>query len=403
MNRNLRKLSGIAQKEKRKIIGLMSGTSLDGLDIAFCEISGSGTGTKAELIQFTTKTYSDQVQKQLKRITSVETVDLKELCYRHRWLGVIHGRLIREALQDWHINPDDVDAIASHGQSIYHYPARDQQNIPEPLHTTLQIGDSDTIAAETGILTVGDFRQKHVAHGGEGAPMAALVDNLLFAHPSTPRLLLNIGGIANYTYIPEQAATGKRSFTTDTGPGNTLIDHLVQVYFKKPFDKDGKIAASGSIHSALLNNLKNDRWFDEDHSKSTGPEYFNTRWLTDIAEKSGFKPGDIPPADLIATVTEFSATTIAENIKKNVENFEQCVVYVSGGGAHNPVLIQGIKRNLGEKDILDFSELGFNADAKEALIFAVLANETLAGEGFELMSYDGQSKKINFGKISFPQ
>ena len=401
MNRNLRKLSGIAQKEKRKIIGLMSGTSLDGLDIALCEITGAGKHTTVRVEEFITKPYSEKIQNRLKKITSVETVDLKEICYQHRWLGVIHAKLILEALDQWGTDRAEVDAIASHGQTIYHYPAQDQQEIPEPLHTTLQIADSDTIAVETGIITIGDFRQKHIAHGGEGAPLASYVDNLLFRDSTEPRILLNIGGIANYTYLPP-AKSSKKSFTTDTGPGNTLIDRLTEIYFKKPFDRDGEIAESGKVHKKLIEALLSDPWFRNEKSRSTGPEYFNTIWMRNVADETGIDFDDIKPSDLIATATELSGKTIANNMKREIDDFGKCEIYVSGGGAHNTVLIQSIRDNSGSAVIRDFRDLGFDPDAKEALIFAVLANETLAGKGFEFETYSGEKKQIQFGKISFP-
>lgn len=403
MNQNLQKLNSIIQKKKRRIIGLMSGTSLDGLDIALCSITGSGQQTEVKLERFLTKSYDRPAREKLNKITSVETVQLKELCYQHRWLGEVHANFILKALSEWNINPGSIDAIASHGQTIYHYPANDQTNELPPLNSTLQIGDGDSIAAKTGIVTISDFRQKHIAHGGEGAPLAALVDNLLFGHGTEPRILLNIGGIANYTYIPPGNSSKKNSFTTDTGPGNTLIDHLVHQYFDKPFDRDGKVAESGQRNEELLQILRDDAWFSEEKSKSTGPEYFNIDWMKASAEQADINYDEISPEDLISTATELSAVTIAENIKKTIIDIDNCQLYVSGGGAHNPVLMEAIRRHLNKSDLHDFSILGFDADAKEAVIFAVLANEALAGDGFEFESGAAGLKKIQLGKISFPK
>lgn len=400
MNPSIKKLAGLAEKKSRKIIGLMSGTSLDGLDIALCEISGSGENTDVQLAEFVTTPYSEQIRKQLKKISSVKDVKLKEITYWHTKLAHLHAEMILNALQGWKVNPNNVDCIASHGQTIYHYPARDQEDLREPENSTLQIGDGDHIAAKTGILTISDFRQKHVAHGGEGAPMAGLVDQVLFAHPNETRILLNIGGIGNFTYLPAKKSSDEKSFTTDTGPGNTLIDSLMMHFYNKPYDEDGKIAFSGKPNKKLLDEMLSDNWFDEERSKTTGPEYFNIPWLEEKIVKAGLDVDAIKPKDLIRTASELSARTIAESIRSQKNNGSSVMVYVSGGGAHNPYLMQRISELLPGIPVKNISEIGLSPDAKEAVLFAVLANEMLAGEGFK-MEMTEKNKKVNFGKISF--
>lgn len=396
MNPSIKKLADLAEKKRRNIIGLMSGTSLDGLDIALCEILESGKNTTVELLEFVTIPYSEKIRKELKKISSVEDVKLKEISYWHTRLAQLHSEIILKALGDWQIKPQEVDCIASHGQTIYHYPARDQADKREPVNNTLQIGDGDHIAANTGILTISDFRQKHVAHGGEGAPMAGLVDQILFTHPTETRILLNIGGIGNFTYLPPKESREK-SFTTDTGPGNTLIDALTMHFFKKPFDEDGEIALMGSVNNALLDELLKDSWFDETSSKTTGPEYFNLEWMRKKVDSIGMSVDEILPEDLVRTSSELTAKTITDNIKKYIDEGESATLYASGGGVHNPYVMKRIKEQLPGIDINDIEELGISADAKEAVLFAVLANEMLVGEGFEM-----GGKKVNFGKISFP-
>lgn len=400
MNPSIKKLADLAEKKSRKMIGLMSGTSLDGLDIALCEIQGSGENTSVELLKFVTISYSELIRPDLKKISSVEDVKLKEISYWHTRLAYLHSEMILSALNDWKIKPEDVDCIASHGQTIYHYPARDQKGVEIKVNNTLQIGDGDHIAKKTGILTISDFRQKHVAHGGEGAPMAGLVDRMLFTHPTEIRILLNIGGIGNFTYLPPKNST-KKSFTTDTGPGNTLIDALTLHYFQKPYDEDGKIAYSGNVNEKLLHELLADSWFEEKSSKTTGPEYFNLEWIRKKVESAGTSVDKIPPEDLIRTASELSARTIAENIKTFISDEQSATLYASGGGAHNPYIMKRIDEQLPRVEIKDIHELGISADAKEAVLFAVLANEMLAGDGFELET-DGKREKVNFGKISFP-
>ena len=410
MNPNILKLNTIARKKERRIIGLMSGTSLDGLDIALCTISGAGEETNVSLNRFVTKEYSEDFADELRKISSVESANLAEVCYLHTRLARLHAEWILEALKVWGVNSADVDCIASHGQTIYHYPARDQGGKTNPLNTTLQIGDGDQIAVKTGILTVSDFRQKHTAFDGEGAPMAGLIDNLLFKDQNESRILLNIGGIGNYTYLPVSSETKNEAFTTDTGPGNTLIDKCTQIYFNLPFDRDSEIAASGSVHQTLLKELLSEPWFIGGGSKTTGPEFFSIEWLNKKILEAGLNIDTLKKEDLIRTVTELSAVTIADHISTtcNESDFKQ-VVYISGGGARNPLLVRRLKSLLPSFRVENFSKLGIDPDAKEAVLFAVLANEMLAGEGFLFNTGDPNSEDqgqnqthVNFGKISFP-
>ncbi|MCC5912774.1 MAG: anhydro-N-acetylmuramic acid kinase [Balneolaceae bacterium] len=396
MNPSIKKLAETASKKSRRIIGLMSGTSLDGLDIALCRVSGSGGATAVTLEQFTTISYSESDRSLLRKMSSAETVELADLCYIHTWLAWLHAEMIGDALGEWDLSPEDVDCIASHGQTIYHLPSADHDQ-EEAFNTTLQIGDGDQLASATRILTISDFRQKHTAHGGEGAPMAALVDELLFSDPSEDRVLLNIGGIGNYTFLPA-GRTGE-IFTTDTGPGNTLIDRTVQQHFDKPFDEGGEIAKSGKRSEKLLIEMLNDPFFARQKSKTTGPEYFSPEWLSEKLEESDSV--NIAPEDLIATLTALSGITIAGSLKDHKSNSLNPVVYVSGGGARNPELIRIIEEELG-RPLKPMSELGIDPDAKEAVIFAVLANEMLAGKGLLMESGFGDRYPVNFGKISFP-
>ena len=402
MNPSVKKLAEISGKETRTIIGLMSGTSLDGLDIALCNVTGSGKETEVHLSEFITRPYDDEVASALRKISSVEDVMLKDICYMHTSLAQLHAEMIMGALEEWGVSPDAVDSIASHGQTIYHYPARDQSSEKRKLNSTLQIGDGDQIASKTGIITISDFRQKHIAHGGEGAPMAALVDGLLFGSDTETRVMLNIGGIGNFTVLPATPENDGHYFTTDTGPGNTLIDKLTQKFFSRDYDKNAEIALSGNINPALMDALLQDPWFAENGPKSTGPEYFSLSWIEKRAEAANIEFGEIAAEDILATVTELSAYTIAELISISVQDHKSPKIYVSGGGAHNPFMMQRIKVHLSGMEVVPFSSLGYDPDAKEAATFAVLANEMLAGEGFVFEDTSGEKSLLNFGKISFP-
>lgn len=384
------------------VIGLMSGTSLDGLDIALCEIKGSGQETEVSLLKFITKPYLKKDREKLRKVTSVDQVSLKDLCYVHTWLGQLHADMIIEALFEWDIKPEKVDCIGSHGQTIYHLPNRDLNGGDTPMNSTLQIGDGDHIAVNTGILTISDFRQKHTAYGGEGAPMAPLVDEWLFTDRKEHRILLNIGGIANYTFMPAAEVKDLQKFSTDTGPGNTLIDAVMKSRFDKPFDKGGKIAASGNVIKPLLKMMLKDEWFKSEEEKSTGPEYFNLKWIKEKEEMAGFSGSDISDKDMVATVTELTARTIAGSIQNHTPEGLPMVIYPSGGGAHNRYLMKRIESYLDPIEVRPFTELRFSPDAKEAVIFAVLANETLAGFGFNFNTKYGSDQNVHFGKISFP-
>ena len=215
MNRNITALSAIAQKSKRQIIGLMSGTSVDGLDVALCSFTGEGSQTGIALEQFLTLPYTPSYREKIASVFSKKNADLETLCLLNSWMAEQHAGYILECLAKWNISPGEIDLIASHGQTIYH--------APKSLHgkngfgnATLQIGDGDHLAVRTGIITLSDFRQKHIAAGGEGAPLAAYGDFLIFSKEGENRIMLNIGGIANFTFLPGDH-NADRVFCTDTG------------------------------------------------------------------------------------------------------------------------------------------------------------------------------------------
>ncbi len=378
----------------------MSGTSLDGLDVALCEIQGSGKQTEVKLLAFETFSYDDKSKSRMRSISSVKETDLEEVCIMHSWLGNFYGDLINKALDKWQMKAAEIDCIASHGQTIYHAPfiQHKQQKMPD---ATLQIGDGDHIAKQTGILTISDFRQKHTAAGGEGAPMVSFVDSLLFSHPTEERILLNIGGIANFTRLPAGSASDQTTLTTDTGPGNTLIDQAVKRYFSIDFDKDSEFAKGGEVKEDLLSALKSHEYFQKPLPKTTGPEVFNLQWVSEIlAARNLVMP---EPKDLVATLTRLSAETISDAISKIPIQNKPSVVYASGGGIHNPLMMKWIQELLSERSVRNFEEIGFNPDAKEAVLFAVLANETLSGRGFSMNTKSKMNQRVNFGKISLPE
>ncbi|NCU03177.1 MAG: anhydro-N-acetylmuramic acid kinase [Chitinophagaceae bacterium] len=399
MNRNMQQLLAIAQKKERHIIGLMSGTSVDGLDIAYCSISGEGHSTVITLTAFETIAYNPDFKAEIKSVFSKKEVDLEKLCLLNPWIAQQQAAMINLFLQKHGIKKEDVDLIASHGQTIYHAPkalhAREKFS-----NATLQIGDGDHLAAETGIITISDFRQKHIAAGGEGAPLAVYGDYFIFSKKGEDRIMLNMGGIANFTFLPGSMDANK-IFSTDTGAGNTLMDALMQQEFPgNYFDKDAVVAKQGTVNEALLLALKDNSFFQQSFPKTTGPELFNLQYLQTAKEKSGTTEMNV--YDTMATLNAFSAQTIAEAIQKTMPGNNSFHLYASGGGMHNPLLMDQIKQLLPGVPIHLTSELGINPDAKEAVLFAILANECIAGGNVQFSKELKGIPSVTMGKISFP-
>ena len=395
MNRNLTQLFKIANKKSRLIIGLMSGTSLDGLDVALCRISGHGRKTKLILEEFITVPYSAEIKGRIKDVFAKPQVDFVKLSSLNPWIGKLHGQMVLECLKKWKMKPGSIDVIASHGQTVMHAPAF--LHPENSTNSTFQAGDGDHLAVTAGIITLSDFRQKHIAAGGEGAPLAVYGDYLLMSDKKESRILLNIGGIANFTYLPS-GANSKKVFVTDTGTGNTLIDQTVFHHYKEYFDKDALRAGSGKVHDGLLHVLKSSAFFTQPFPKTTGPELFNMGYVNQARKESNTE--SLSVNDLLATLTRFSAETIAESIKQAVGN-KKFLIYVSGGGAHNPLLTKWIKELIDGHELHKTDELGIPGDAKEAILFAVLANETLVGT---IVNFGSKAKvpSVHMGKISFP-
>ena len=398
MHENIQNLVNVAAKQERMVVGLMSGTSMDGLDIALCSIKGSGRDTKFELQAFTTVDYSNDFKEKILSIFSKEMVALETLCLLNAWVGKQHGKMVLDALASWKIAPKTVDMIASHGQTIYHAPKSLHPN-SEYDPATLQIGDGDHIAVTTGILTLSDFRQKHLAAGGEGAPLAVYGDYLLCSHPTENRLLLNMGGIANFTFLSAGCSLDQ-VFSTDTGTGNTLMDAYTRAHFAPlAYDKGGAIAAAGKINAALLSELKAHSFFTLDLPKTIGPELFNLAFLAKAQKLS--HTIDLSTEDVMATLNRFSAETIADCIQSSIPAGTKFNMYSSGGGMHNPVLMEHLTSLLPNATLYSSDVLGINPDAKEAILFALLANEAVAGSP---LYAGGNATKIpiTMGKISFP-
>jgi anhydro-N-acetylmuramic acid kinase len=399
MNNNIARLYSIANKQERWIIGLMSGTSVDGLDVALCKFSSTGMDTAIELVEFETVSYEDDYRQEVAGIFSKRNADLEKVCLLNSWIAQVHADIILQCLRKWKRPVESIDLVASHGQSIFHAP-KSLHKHAKFSNATLQIGDGDHIAVKTGIITLSDFRQKHIAGGGEGAPLAAYGDFLIFSKKDEDRIMLNIGGIANFTFLPG-TLNADEVFSTDTGPGNTIMDAYTKKNFPgKYFDEQGAIASTGKVHEALLAALMDHSFFKESFPKTTGPELFNLDYLQRAKEKAN--ADHISHEDTMATLSRFSAETITAAIKTAMGERSGFRFYVSGGGMHNPVLMKNIANLLPGSNFKSTSDLRINPDAKEAVLFAVLANEAICGGSINFGKGRNGIPNVSMGKISFP-
>lgn len=360
-----------------KVIGLMSGTSLDGIDAALVEFRpGDAAAARPdwELLAFRTTPYPDEVRRRIRTVIRDGGVD--RIAALHVELG---GRFADAALsvcEEAGTTLDQVDLIGSHGQTVWHDPPT-----AERRGVTFQIGDAATLAERTGVPVVGDFRSRDVAAGGHGAPLAPLADALLFASPDASRAIQNIGGMGNVTWVP--AASGpvrtQEVFAFDTGPGMALIDEAVRRHSdgSDTFDPDGRIAASGTVRDGWLDRWMEDPFFREPPPRSTGRERFGTAWMDRVwSEVGADSPGDVeerPGVDLVATLTAFTVRSIEEAYRHWVIPKGVDEVVVVGGGAHNRTLVEGLRTALAPLPVRVGDEVGVPVDAREAIAFALLA------------------------------
>jgi anhydro-N-acetylmuramic acid kinase len=367
--------------------------------MALCTFENSGPHTSVEVTHFETFSFEEDFKEEIRQIFAKKEIDFLQLCVLHPWIGQMHGQIILQTLSKWNIDPTEVDCIASHGQTVFHAPIW-LHGLSKFPNATLQIGDGDHIAQTTGILTLSDFRQKHCAAGGEGAPLAVYGDFLIFSQANENRILLNMGGIANFTFLPATLEPND-VFATDTGTGNTLLDAFVQKMWGIPYDKDAQLARQGTVSQPLLTQLKSHPFFQQSFPKTTGPELFNLAYLNEALQKIRETPTD---QDILATLVQFSADTIVDAIEKmqyKLPTGFSTVLYASGGGMHNPLLMERIREQLAQFPILPLNDLGISGDAKEAVLFATLANEALVGGKTDFGTRQGVPS-VSMGKISFP-
>lgn len=381
MNKALERLFEIAKKPERTIIGLMSGTSLDGLDIALCRVKNDSI----KLVKFKTVEYPRDIQKHLHRTRSKDQVYLGTICWLNTQLAYFFATEVNAALSDWGVKNNVIDLIASHGQTLYHDPDG------EP-NSTFQIVDADHITQKTGIITISDFRQKHVVAGGQGAPLAVYLDEFLLQDEQHTRVALNLGGIANLTVIAASKVED-RVLSTDVGPANTLINEAMQKYFHQPYDNQGITAAKGNSNSELVKYLLLDPFFRKQFPKSTGQELFNLNWVEMIIESHQI---EISHIDLIATLTQLTVKSISRALDHLIGEKSYDLI-LSGGGIHNQSIIKGLEQELTGACILSIENFGITADSKEAVLVAYLGDCLVREKGQKV-----GDELVHLGKISLP-
>jgi len=382
-------LKGIVNKSPRKVIGILSGTSIDAVDVVLTEIYGSGIESEIRILEFDSFPIDKKIRNLILHCSSEKTGNTADICKLNFIVGRLFGNKINEFLKKNKISPNEIDLTGSHGQTIFHYPVKNNQ-YGYDSKSTMQIGDLSVIANITGVTTIGDFRTADVSVNGDGAPLVPYLDYILSRKINCSSVFLNIGGISNITYIKRNCKLNE-VIAFDTGPGNLLIDLISRKYFNKKFDKDGKIAGKGNINSNLLEKIvTKDKFVKKPSPKSTGREYYNEEFIESIVKKNSYDP-----YDLMATFNFFTAYAVNYNIKK----FKTDKIFVSGGGANNLTLMKNL-RNLFEGTDLEILNLnGINSSNKEAVLFAVLANELISGNKTNIISVTGADKNVFLGKI----
>jgi anhydro-N-acetylmuramic acid kinase len=383
-------------KKPLLLLGLMSGTSADAIDVALVQISP----THPQLLAHTARPLPSALRAEILRIAEGAPATAAQISQLNFRLGHAFAEAALAALRQFRIPASRVALIGSHGQTIFHQ-GRPVPFLGHPTASTLQIGEPAIIAARTGIPTVADFRPADIAVGGQGAPLVPFADYLLYRHAKLGRVSLNLGGIANVTVIPANA-TPAQIFAFDTGPANMLLDALVArfTHGRHHFDKDARLARRGRAIPALLNELLRDPYLRQPPPKSTGREYYGAAYVQKLLALA--KKHRARPADLLRTITLFTALSVVDALHGFVlPKIKIHQLIVSGGGAHNPLIMAQLAAALAPIEVLPSSQLGIPEDAKEAYAFALLAYETWRQRPSNLPNATGATRPAILGKISY--
>lgn len=400
----MRHLRLFVTRKKKKVLGVLSGTSVDAVDIALVEISGYGSKTKLKVIDFQAFPINPLIKDYILKTSTVTSGNVENVCKVNFLVGKLFADKINLFLKSRKISSSAIDFIGSHGQTIYHIP-EDIKFLNYNLKSTLQVGDISIISNLTGIPTIGDFRTADVALGGDGAPLVPYLDYILFTDSKKSRALINIGGIANLTFL-KAGAKPDEIIGFDTGPGNMLIDSYCREFLNVPFDKNGKIAQSRQDTSAaeiLLNKILNelDPYVKKKPPKSTGRETYGKKFLQTILRNAK----GLDKAQILRVLTKYTVLSIIYNINKYIRNkYKIDEIYLSGGGANNLFIFNELKKHFTEIPVKKLeTKDGINTDNKEAVLFAVLANEFVSHNPSNIISVTGAKRSCILGKLSIPE
>ena len=387
----MKKFLSLFNKKSRIVIGVLSGTSVDGVDTVLLKIRGNGINTRIEVLDFESYPIKKDLKEFILKCSSVNTGNAENICKLNFLIGHLFAHSIKKLITRNNLLTKDIDLIGSHGQTIYHYPFN-HKLFSFNSKSTLQVGDISVISNQTGITTVGDFRTADISVNGDGAPLVPYLDYILFSSSSVNRVIVNIGGISNITFL-KRSGKENDAKAFDSGPGNMIIDHLTKKFFNRKYDMDGRIASKGRIDPELFKMIcSKDKFYRKSPPKSTGREYYSENFIDDILRS--FRKS--LPEDILATFTYFTAYSLYYNVKK----FTPDELIISGGGARNLTLMNYIKDIFKNTRVKLMDMNGINPDNKEAVLFAVLANELISGNKTNMPAVSGSDRKVYLGKIS---
>ena len=392
----MKRLQMLWEKPTLRVIGLMSGTSADGMDAALTEITGSGVGIRVKQLAFVSLPYPDPIREEILRLASGTEGGSRDLCLFNFLLGELALDACRAVCEKAGIDPGTVDLVGSHGQTLYHQP----EPVPyagRQVRGTLQLGEASVIAEGLGCPVVSDFRTRDFAAGGQAAPLVPYTEYLLYRRETETVGLQNIGGIGNLTLLPA-GGTPEDTLAFDTGPGNMVMDQITEriTAGRQRYDAEGRLAAEGRCDGSLLAWMLSDPWLRVKPPKSTGREVYGAAY-TDEVMKRGLEAG-LSGADILATATRFTAECIRIGVREFCPVTPD-VLIVGGGGSRNPTLIREIRNVLGIPVLLN-EDLGYDSEAKEAVAFAILANECIHEQPNNMVSVTGAKHPVIMGKIS---
>ena len=391
-------LCGIRNKREKLAVGLMSGTSVDGIDAALTKVRGHGEDAEVELVKFISYPHPEGLKERILSCSAPGSGSVGEVCRLNTLLGEIFADAALAVIDEAGVPVTSIDFIGSHGQTVHHLP-RAETLFGHKVRATLQLGEPSVIAARTGILTVADFRPADMAHGGQGAPLVAYFDYVVFRSSEQSRALINLGGIANFTIL-KKGCSLHEVLAYDTGPANMVVDCLVLELFSQPFDQGGSIAQAGKVSAELLEFALDHPYFAQTPPKSTGREEFGARYSQTLLVR-GRQLG-LSSEDIITTAAELTLQTIWQSYQKEIAR-DVCVdeFIISGGGAKNEYMMARLAELAAGAAVRPIDDYGIPYDAKEAICFALLANETLCGLPSNVPAATGAKAPAILGKICF--